>query len=206
MADVATEIKLAPGKSLFYEGEATKYAFNVTSGTLKTYKLLPDGRRQITGFQVTGDFLGLADRGTYVHSAEAVSATTLCRFSRDRLRELMDGFPALGHRLLEKASSELAMAHDQMVLLGRKTAREKIASFLLMLSQRANQSGHGEGSLAIEMTRTDIGDYLGLTTETVSRTFTQLKSDKILSIGKGSEIIFLDRESLVKIADGFANK
>ncbi len=203
MASIVSNVDLAPAQPLFDEGEEADFVFNVTAGCMKVYKLLPDGRRQVTGFLFAGDFLGLANRDTYAFSCEAVSHATLCRFPRRRLEALMNRFPQLENRLLSVASHELAAAQEQMLLLGRKTARERIASFLIALSKSARRRGQPENPVRIAMTRADIGDYLGLTTETVSRAFTQLKSDGLIAPQLGGQIQILDREALTQIAEGY---
>ena len=115
-----------------------EHVFNVTSGVVKLYKLMLDGRRQITGFLLPGDFLGLASRTGYSYSAEAVTPVSLCRFPRHRLEEAFDRFPHLQRRLFDIANDELVAAQDQMLLLGRKTALEKnILIFIVPLRARA---------------------------------------------------------------------
>lgn len=175
MRSIATIMYLEPGSTLFQESEPAEHLCNVVEGAVK-HKLLPDGRRQITGFLFPGDFLGVALNKSYAYSAEAMGNVRLCRFPRRKLENLLTELPNLEHRLLEVAGNELVAAQDQMLLLGRKTARERLASFLMMVSRRAAARGRPDTPVELPMSRADIGDYLGLTTETVSRTFTQLKS------------------------------
>lgn len=198
-----TSVELTAGEPLFDEGENAGNVYNVTSGTVKVYKLLPDGRRQVTGFLFPGDFVGLAKQETYAFSAEAVTPCLLCRFPRHKLEVLMQCMPKIEQRLLNIASNELVAAQEQMLLLGRKTAREKIASFLLMLSKRARQRSQADDPVMVPMSRTDIGDYLGLTTETVSRTFTQLKQDGVIQLLPNHQVKLAQRETLEEIAGGF---
>jgi len=198
-----TSVELTAGEPLFDEGEEAGNVYNVTSGTVKVYKLLPDGRRQVTGFLFPGDFVGLAKQETYAFSAEAVTPCLLCRFPRSKLENLMQRMPKIEQRLLNIASNELVAAQEQMLLLGRKTAREKIASFLLMLSKRARQRGQVDDPVMVPMSRTDIGDYLGLTTETVSRSFTQLKQDGVIQLLPNHQVKLAQREALEDIAGGF---
>jgi CRP/FNR family transcriptional regulator len=200
---IMISVDLEAGAPVFDEGEAAGSVYNVTSGTIKVYKLLPDGRRQVTGFLYPGDFLGLAKQETYAFSAEAVTPCLLCRFPRQKLEDLMLRLPKIEQRLLSIASNELVAAQEQMLLLGRKTAREKIASFLLMLSKRARQRGQAANPVTVSMSRTDIGDYLGLTTETVSRTFTQLKQEAIIQLLPNHMVKLAARETLEEIAGGF---
>jgi CRP/FNR family transcriptional regulator len=205
LAAVATVMEVAPGKTFINEGDPADNFYNLTSGTVKLYKLLPDGRRQITGFGHRGDFLGLAVLHNYAFSAEAVESVRYCRFSRKALRAVLDDFPAMEKRLLEVASNELVAAQEQMLLLGRKTARERLASFLLAQEGRAGHCTHGHHPLALAMTRSDIADYLGLTIETVSRTFTRLKNEGLISIPANDRIVILDREGMISLAEGYSD-
>ena len=202
MAAIVTTLELGPGEPLFDEGQPARHVFNVTAGAIKIYKLLPDGRRQMTGFLFPGDFLGLANDQDYAYSAEAVTFSTLCRFPRQKLEPLLHRHPKMEHRLLSMASHELAVAQEQMLLLGRKTAREKVASFLLMLSRRAEQRGQSGNPVSVPMSRNDIGDYLGLTTETVSRTFTQLKSSGAITLLNSGKVELVKRSAMNAIAEG----
>ena len=202
MASIVSNIELGPGEPLFDEGEAAQHVFNVTAGAIKVYKLLADGRRQMTGFLFPGDFLGLANDESYAYSAEAVTHSMLCRFPRRKLERVLERYPKMEHRLLGMASHELAVAQEQMLLLGRKTAREKVASFLLMLSRRAVERGQNGNPVSVPMSRNDIGDYLGLTTETVSRTFTQLRQHGSIALLQGGKVELSDRKRIEEIAEG----
>ena len=115
----------------------------------------------------------------------------------------MSRYPKMESRLLGMASNELVIAQEQMLLLGRKTAREKLASFLLMLSKRQVQRGGQADPVTVPITRADMGDYLGLTTETVSRTFTQLKRHGVIAILSGGRVQLADRSALEEISEGF---
>ena len=204
LASIVSNIELEPGDPLFDEGEEAVSVFNVTAGTVKIYKLLPDGRRQVTGFLFPGDFLGLANSAIYAFSAEAVTPATVCRFPRKKLEALMERFPEVERQLLGRATHELAVAQEQMLLLGRKTAKERIASFLLMLSRAALRRGQKENPVTVPMSRTDIGDYLGLTTETVSRTFTQLKKSGMIVLQTGGRVELAQKAALEDLAEGFS--
>lgn len=202
LADIVQTVRLDPHQTIFSEADPAQYMFNVTAGTVKLYKLLPDGRRQITGFLFSGDFIGLSVNDRFAYSAETVTPASLCRFPRRQMDGLMDEFPKLQRRLFSMASNELAAAQDQMLLLGRKTAKEKIASFLLALSQRAVRRGQKDNPVHVPMSRADIADYLGLTTETVSRTFTQLKSGGTIRLMEGGKVDISDKDALIDMAEG----
>ena len=196
LAEITTFVELQGHDPITSEGEAADYLFNVTRGAVELYKLLPDGRRQITGFLFSGDFLGIALNDSYAYSAEAVGGVSLCRFPRKKLENLLNRFPKLERRLLNVASNELVQAQDQMLLLGRKTAKEKVCSFLMRLSDRAEERGEDPHTIYVPMSRSDIGDFLGLTTETVSRNFTQLKTSGVIRLLEGGMVHIPDMETL----------
>jgi CRP/FNR family transcriptional regulator len=200
VAAISSLQTVAAGTALFTEGDDANNVYEVVRGILKLYKLLPDGRRQITGFLSGGDLLGLSVSGVYFYTAEAVTDLTLCRYSRAGFDRLVDEVPGFARRLLAVHSDELRAAQDQMVLLGRKMSDEKMSSFLLMLADRQDVA---DGNVVdVPMSRNDIADYLGLTTETVSRTITKLKTLGIIRAASSARIILVDRERLEDIAAG----
>jgi CRP/FNR family transcriptional regulator len=191
------------GNGLFEEGDPAKYLYNVSSGTIRLYKILPNGRRQITGFLFQGDFLGLASNDTYSYGAEAVDDVSVCQFKAGSLRDLMEGHPELRARLLEMANDELIVAQEQMLLLGRKTPLEKLASFLVRLSRNNEKWLRPASPVMLSMTREDISDYLGLTIETVSRSFTKLKNQGIIALPERNRIDLVDLEQLEELAETY---
>ncbi len=199
---IVAHLHLDPGDTLFYEGDDPGYVFTVATGTIRLYKMLPDGRRQITGFVLPGDFLGLATQVGFSYTAEAVTETGVCRFPARQLRRLFDEFPKLEKNLLGKARDELIAAQEQMLLLGRKTPAEKIASFLLGLSRRAKRWDMPSNPVLLPMSRGDIADYLGLTVETVSRTFTRLRFDGVIELPESHRVVLAKRERLEELAEG----
>ncbi|MFO7483189.1 cyclic nucleotide-binding domain-containing protein [Oceanibaculum nanhaiense] len=201
MVSIVSERQLEPGGTLFSEGDPADHLFNITAGTIMVYRLLADGRRQITGFLFPGDFLGLGSDHTYRYSAEALTPATVCRFKRPALQEALEKFPTMEKRLFGMASNELAAAQDQMVLLGRKTAQEKLASFLLMLSRRAERRGQKPTPIPLAMNRSEIGDYLGLTIETTSRVFTKMKQSGVIALLPSSHIDIRDFDALEELAE-----
>jgi CRP/FNR family transcriptional regulator len=195
---VSTLQKAKAGETLFSEGDESEGVYEVVAGMLRLYKLLPDGRRQITGFISAGQILGLAPEGTHVYSAEAINDVTLCRYPRVGFDRLIDEVPGLARRLLAVTSHELRAAQDQMLLLGRKAAGEKVASFLLLM---ADQQG-SDDEVAVPMARGDIADYLGLTTETVSRTFTKLRLEGLIDLPTPNHVEIRNRHQLEDFASG----
>jgi CRP/FNR family transcriptional regulator, anaerobic regulatory protein len=205
LAAARAVMEIAAGTTFIEEGEPAVAFFNITRGTARLFKLLPDGRRQITGFAHVGHFLGLAVSDTFAFSAEAIGTVRLCRFSRPRLGALRDDFPAMEKRLLEVATNELVAAHEQMLLLGRKTARERVASFLVVAQSRQVTVGLSVPSrIAVPMTRSDIADYLGLTVETVSRTLTRFVAEGLIDIPSHAELVIRARDELENLANGLA--
>ena len=164
------------------QGDPASAVFNVIEGTVRVYKLLPDGRRQIIGFLLPGDFMGLGLSARYAFSADAVSPVTACRFECGAFKALTEAKPHLLRALLDAAMHELALAQDHMVLLGRRTAEERVATFLIGLRDRMQRLGGGELRIPLVMTRTDIADYLGLTIETVSRTISKLARERAIVV------------------------
>jgi CRP-like cAMP-binding protein len=194
---LGTVVTVRRDESLFYEGDPTEYYFKVVSGALRSCKLLADGRRHIGDFYLPGDFVGLDAEADYIFSAEAVTDTTVVRYSRRSVDALAWEQPKVGQRLLGIARSRLCAARVQMMLLSRKTADERIASFLLGMADRGGDSDH----VTLPMTRTDIGDHLGLTIETVSRSLSQLRKDGVISLVNSHEVVIRDRDALEDLAE-----
>ncbi|WGF90792.1 helix-turn-helix domain-containing protein [Marinivivus vitaminiproducens] len=207
LAALATIKRFKPGQFLAEEGEPADAVFNVIRGTVRLYKLLPDGRRQITGFADAADFLGLAAGHTYAFTIEAIDSVQACTFVRTRFRSLIEDLPALEHRLLELASAELEAAQYQMLLLGRKSACERVATFLCIRHKIGLRSADpGCRTVLLPMSRTDIADYLGLTIETVSRTLTKLRKNELITLQPHKRgVIINDLDALWALAEGCAD-
>ncbi|WP_332053767.1 helix-turn-helix domain-containing protein [Reyranella sp.] len=181
------------GEELFAEGEAADFFYKVVSGTVRVCKLLSDGRRQIEAFQLAGDIFGLESGSEHRFTAEAVEDTVVLAFRRSRLASLMHDNPAFGDHVMSSMIESLERAQEHMVLLGRKTALEKMATFLLDMSGRLAQGG----SVELPMQRTDIADHLGLTIETVSRTLSQMVRDGLIKLAAtGRTIVISDKAAL----------
>ena len=175
----------ASRQTLFVEGDEATGLFNVTKGVVRLYILLADGRRQIIGFALAGDFLGLSLNPTFSMSADAITEVKACRFDRAAFVACVEAKSHLLKILHEFTSNELLIAREQMVLLGRRTAKERVAAFLLALRDRYQRIGLCDVGLQLPMTRQDIADYCGLTLETVSRAFSKLVGERIILIVPG---------------------
>ncbi|MGO4572876.1 Crp/Fnr family transcriptional regulator [Microvirga sp. 2TAF3] len=195
-----TFIGLDANNTLVEEGEPRRRVYTLTSGMLRLSLALPDGRRQITGFLMPGDYLGLADDDTYAQTAEAVIPSGLCSFSVRDMDRLVERFPRLKDRLHLMTRAALRQARETQMILGRLAPSEKVASFLLIMSSRAVARGQPESPVHLPMTRTDIADYLGLTIETVSRTFTKLKTQGLIRLPDPHAVEIVDKERLSTVA------
>ena len=179
------------GTQLLAESVDVESFSNVLSGVVKLTKTLADGRQQIVGLQFAPDFLGRPFKAESGLSAEAATRVSLCSFPRSTMDRLIRDTPALEHRVLQQTLNELDEARNWMLTLGRKTAAEKVASFLLLVATHMDpEQVHGEAPFAFDLplTRADIADYLGLTIETVSRQFTKMRKDGIISIESNRRI------------------
>ncbi len=202
LASMTSEVRFRAPQTIIYEGDFAENAFNICKGVVRVTKMLPDGRRQITGFLFQGDFVGLTHQTSYTYSVEAVTDVELCRFPRKRLMGLFEESPEMERRLLAMATDELSSAQEQILLLGRKTARERVASFIMRLSRLAEQRGETANPVTVAMSRADIADFLGLTIETVSRTLTRLSKDNLIKLENVHAIRILDQERLEDVEVG----
>ncbi|WP_336490987.1 cyclic nucleotide-binding domain-containing protein [Methylobacterium nigriterrae] len=194
MEALSQHLSLDKGHALFAQDEPANAVFNVIEGSLRLSRLLPDGRRQVMGFALPGDFLGLALQERHSVSAEALTAVKTCRFERRDFTSVVEAKPHLLRSLHERAGYELTLAQDQMLLLGRRTAQEKVAAFLLGLRERYARTGHASVTVELPMGRQDMADYLGLTIETVSRMLTRLdRAHAILLVPGGARLLDVPR-------------
>ena len=195
--------ELKADEPLFHQGDEANLVYTVAAGSLRLYRLLFDGRRQITGFALPGEFFGISIDDSHDVTAEALEPSRIWCFPRTRFDDFVAGNPILKDSLLEVARQELAAAQQQFIVLGRKTAMERVASFLLYLYARFERiTGHPMDHVALPMSRADIADYLGLTKETVSRVFGQLRNSRIMRLETLTCIQVLDRHALKALADG----
>lgn len=191
---------------LYVEGEKQSHVYLVVEGVVAMYKLLADGRRQITTFAYPGDMVGLDSVGIHVNNAEALVDSKVRCIPVNAIEKLIRTEPGFGQALLFLTASELAETREQLLALGRKSAAEKLATFLLRIARRsAVVEGEFEQMLVIPMKRCEIADFLGLTIETVSRTFTRLKVAEVIRLKSNSEVVLLDVEKLEAIANGGIN-
>jgi CRP/FNR family nitrogen fixation transcriptional regulator len=189
---IATEYSYRKDEEIYGEGEPSEYVYQVIRGAVRTYKLLNDGRRQIGAFLLPGDVFGLYSGSAHRLTAEAIVDTTVRLVKRHNLEAAAGSNVKVAHNLWTMTASDLRHAEDHMLLLGRKTAMEKVATFLLEMDRRLAKAG----MMALPMCRRDIGDYLGLTLETVSRTLSQLSDQGVLVFSSARQIVLRNRQRL----------
>lgn len=187
---------LEPGAMLARQGDPRQHVFTVTRGALRLVRLSADGRRQVAGFALPGDFVGLSGAASHPHDIQALAETELCRFSLEAMQRLGELFPRLQAKLLERACLELDSAHERMMSLARMNPTERMADFLLTLAERQTRCGDPGPSLLLPMPRADIADHLGLTVETVSRSLTALRTRGLIALPGTYRVDILDRSGL----------
>jgi len=189
---VASEFSYRKDEEIYGEGELAEYVYQVIRGAVRTYKLLSDGRRQIGAFLLPGDVFGLESSTSHRLAAEAVIDTTVRLVKRNSLEQAAGIDVQVARKLWGITAGELGHAENHMLLLGRKSAMERVATFLLEMDRRLAVAG----MMALPMCRRDIGDYLGLTLETVSRALSQLHSQGILGFSGARQIVLRNRQRL----------
>ncbi len=202
MNRIARRRFIPAGQTISSDADAGVAFANIISGVVKLTKTMADGRQQIVGLQFAPDFLGRTFTDSNPNSAEAATDVELCSFPKADFEAILGRYPGLKHRLFSYTLDELDAARDWMLLLGRKTAQEKVASFLLLMARRAPNIGctHSQelnyATYRLPLTRTDIADYLGLTLETVSRQMTKLKSEGAIELIDNRQVVVPDIETL----------
>jgi CRP/FNR family transcriptional regulator len=187
---------------LFAEGDATSHVYRIETGAIALFKVLGDGRRQIMGFAYPGDLIGLGLEEQHAMNAQAIKPTRVRCLSAASLRQTASEDPMLGFKLYQALARELAATRDLMLTTGQRSAMERVAGFLMALSRREERNGQDATSFELPMTRSDIGDFLGLTIETVSRTFTKLKLMGLLDLPHCNQVKLRDIGALRSLADG----
>lgn len=186
------------GETIVWRGDSLTHVSSVVAGIATLSKTLDDGRMQMVGLLLPSDFIDRPGRDSLDFDVTAASDVTLCSFERKPFERLLSETPHISQRLVEMAMDELDAARDWMVLLGRKTAREKLASFIQMLVQRSRIEGTAIPDLVLPLTREEIASYLGLTLETVSRQFSQFRRDGILEFKDRRHFIVTDHATLLE--------
>jgi len=202
---VATRRSVPRGDTLFRSGEGFQSLYAVRTGFFKTCVASEDGRDQVTGFQMAGELLGLDGIGTERHTCDAVALedSQVCVIPFHQLEDLSREVSDLQRQFHRIMSREIVRDHGVMLLLGSMRAEERLAAFLLNLTQRLQSRGFSASELVLRMTREEIGSYLGLKLETVSRTFSKFQDEGLLDV-KQRQIRILDQPGLQTLVNGAA--
>ncbi|WDR06287.1 helix-turn-helix domain-containing protein [Devosia rhodophyticola] len=190
---------LAAYSPLFREGDPATHFYEVLDGCVRAFKIFPDGRRQIVSFAFAGDIVGFGHGDHYRFDCDTIAATRLRAIHKSSLLRAMHDRPDLGEKLLEIAADEVTNMRDLSILLCRKTAVERIASFLLSMTKR-NEAAASDGRRSLPMCRADIADFLGLTIETVSRTLTKLRALRVIDLPDRAGFVVRDMHRLQLLA------
>jgi len=203
-AAVKSHHKLSKGEFLYRVGDPFRALFAIRSGSTKNCEIAADGSVQITGFHLPGELLGLDAISSEQHPCDVVAleTTEICELPFGRLEELARELPGLQHQLLRLMSREIADEEIQLLMLGRMKAEERLAAFLLSFSKRLQRLGNSSTVLRLPMSRQDLGDYLGLALETVSRLFSRFQEDKLITV-QGRNVKLLDAARLKEITEQF---
>jgi len=196
---ITAEKEFKDKQSIFLQQEHSKHLYNITKGNIKIYKLLNDGRIQIIGFLYPGDFFGSYKKGRFNYSAEAIGDVRLCVFKQEVLDIYLEKNMNLAKELLHMTSHELTLAQDRIGVLGKMNANERVAKFILNISDQRARIGWQDNPISLPMTRQDIADYLGLTLETVSREITRFKTSNLIKVMSSKQIYIIDKEKLTNI-------
>jgi len=197
-----SEKVLQPHEHLFVAGDVQSHVYQVLEGVISVYELLPDGRRQIATFCYPGDLIGVNNIDQFAHNAESLCAARVRCIPLTAMNRLISTEPGFSTALLGVLSTELAETRDQLLSLGRKSALEKVATFLLRISRRNEREGVDETQLHLPMSRAEIADFLGLTIETVSRNFTKLKVSGIIALPSSAQVQVVNLARLEVSAEG----
>jgi CRP/FNR family transcriptional regulator len=202
IAGEADRLALPARSVVFREGDAAGRVYSLISGIAKLTRLLPDGKQQVVGFRFPGDVIGYTTRRDYPFDAELLTNAQLCRLDRPKLDTLLARYPALERRLLDLCVQELGQTQEQLVTVGRRPAEARVAAFLISLLEARRRRGATERVLEMPMTRADIADFLGLTLETVSRSFTAFRKRGWVREPEHQRVELLDLAALSALAEG----
>jgi CRP/FNR family transcriptional regulator len=188
--------KLEAGNELIGQGESISTYANILNGVVKLSKMMSDGRQQIVGLQFAPDFLGRPFVGESNTTVEAATDVNICIFPRNVVDRILNQSPQMEHKLYDQSLKELDEARDWMLTLGRKSAQEKVASFLYLIATHIDPENDDKSSFDLPLSRADIADFLGLTIETVSRQMTKLRKEGVIHIENNRHVTVGDLDRL----------
>ena len=195
-----TRLHFDRDETIFNEGDSAEFGYQVVSGVVRLCKHMADGRRQITQFLLPGDFFSFMEPSEYDFSAEAVNESVLICYPRRQIERLGEDRPTMRKHFTTLLLKRVQEIQNHLVMLGRQTAKEKVASFLLLLIER--KGPEDDPLLDLPMSRQDIADYLGLTIETVCRVLSAMRRNCLIGIPNLHQLVVIDVEALYTIAEG----
>lgn len=199
---LGASFRMERDRALFLEGDPAKFCYKIISGAIRICKLMSDGRRQVSDFLLPGDLIGFDLSEVHGFTAEAIVESVVRRYPKPQIERLVSESPRVARQMLTIAYDRLALAQTQLVTLGRKTAVERLASFLVSHADRTGVARAPGQEVRLPMNRTDIADHLGLTVETVSRIFSRLKRDDVIDIPDAHSIRVYDWDLLDELSEG----
>lgn len=201
LAAAANVRRLKAGETLYVEGDAAPYCYQIVSGVVKEYNTLEDGRRQVADFYSVGELFGISELSEQLHTAEAITDCAIRSYPRDTFMQSISESPALSQHFLDTLMTRLHRARERIVMLGRMSAIQRVTSFLLRLSAEQET----KNDIRVMMSRQDMADHLGLTIETVCRALTDLKKRGLIVMPSARLFSIPDEESLDDVAHGFGS-
>ncbi|MBD0270940.1 MAG: helix-turn-helix domain-containing protein [Acetobacteraceae bacterium] len=202
MAAETERVAVAPRAPLFRQGDGASHVYTLAEGAARLTRVLPDGRQAAIGFRLAGDTMGFTPATEHAFGAETLTRATVCHMDRRRLDAMFRRYPKLERRFLELCAGELAATQDHVLALGRLTAQERVAHFLLSLAESQERRGHRGPVFDLPAMRTDIAELLGLTLETVSRAVSALRKRGWIKLHGLTAFEIAKRPALAALAAG----
>jgi len=200
LQNIATKARVARNETIFSQGDSPACAYKVVSGVVRVCKHMSDGRRHVLRFAFPGDFFGVMEFAHHSFTAEAVTDVVLMSYPQTRLSALCDERATVSRRFATILSQKACDMQNHLAVLGRQSAKERVASFLLYLVE--HMGCEEEDLIDAPMSRNDIADYLGLTNETVCRVLSELKRERVIESPNAHQFILLNADSLHALAEG----
>ncbi|CAH0244827.1 Crp/Fnr family transcriptional regulator [Roseomonas sp. CECT 9278] len=202
MSGESERIDFEQRDAIFRQGDSARHVYTLTEGMARLTRVLPDGRQAVIGFRFAGDILGFTPEEEHAFGAEMLTRGTVCRLDRRRLEKMFRRYPVMERRFLDLCVKELSTSQDHILALGRFSAEERVAAFLVSLVEAQQRRGQAGPVFDLPATRADIGEFLGLTLETVSRAVSAFRKRGWIRLHGHSGIELTDREALGSLAAG----
>jgi len=202
MSSESERLSVEHRDAVFRQGDPARYVYTLTEGMARLTRVLPDGRQAVIGFRFAGDIIGFTPDSEHAFGAEMLTRGTVCRLDRRRLEQMFRRYPVMERRFLELCVRELSTSQDHILVLGQLSAEERVAAFLVSLVAAQERRGHVGPVFDLPATRADIGEFLGLTLETVSRAISAFRKRGWVRLHGHSGCELMNREALTALAAG----